>query len=200
MFQPLRTMLLLAALPLLSFQAAAELPRTSEEFPPVVCDTDKFMRIIECEGSYCDNVGLGCQRAGSARWGKETKFTWWISEEQGRKGCGTSSDGTPGAIAGFACNGGYCDRLSLFCAEVAGARLTDCRSFGRTVSEEGGGRLDLGPNRVAVAMNCSGSNCDNKSFRVCKVKSRTRARERRDHREESPSPEEGTRFRRRHRR
>lgn len=157
--------LALAMTPFLSAQAPAQILNTSEEHPPAVCDTDEFMRVVKCSGSYCDKVGLSCRRAGNARWGAKVNFTWWVSEESGSKSCPTGR-----AIAGWACRGGYCDQLSLFCAEIAGARLTNCRSFPGSVSEEGSGRLDIGAGRVAVAMSCKGSNCDNKSFRICDVR------------------------------
>jgi hypothetical protein len=76
--------------------------------------------------------------------------------------------------AGFACNGRYCDNISLFCVPLVNLRTIHCWTT-RPVSEEGGGTLSFqegsrGGIVVATQMSCSGSYCDNKTFQVCEIK------------------------------
>ena len=142
----------------------------SEETPPATCDPGSFVGEIRCTGRFCDNVRITCKKyrgmkLGSAFW------TQWISEERGGvRNCPSSHH----YIAGLACKGRYCDKVSLYCVQVANANNLNCGMTGG-VSEERGGRLSLflgdkaGQQFLANGIKCSGRYCDNKAFQVCEV-------------------------------
>src|SRR5690349_22584127 len=97
----------------------------------------------------------------------------WVSEEQGYRECPPNH-----LIAGLACQGSYCDNLSLYCVEVTNMNFGSCHNT-RYVSEEQGGSLSFlegidvaGQMLFAKGMRCSGRYCDNKAFNVCEVSRR----------------------------
>jgi hypothetical protein len=146
----------------------------SEETPPAVCDPGSFVTAVKCTGDYCDNISISCARFSNATFGSAS-WTDWVSDEQGERRCWSPDYRF---IAGFACRGRYCDNVSLYCVEVTNLSSVNCTQTG-SVSEEGGGNLSFngpwfdghGP-IFASGMTCSGSFCDNKSFRACEVSTR----------------------------
>jgi hypothetical protein len=146
----------------------------SDETPPAVCSSGSFVTGIRCTGSYCDNIKITCTNLpGAATDGY--RWTPWVSEETFPGYC---TGPVPMFIAGFACNGKYCDNISLFCVYLANAdlfKIYRCWTT-RSVSEEQGGTLSFqegssGGSGIVVAtqMSCSGSYCDNKTFYVCQI-------------------------------
>lgn len=123
-------------------------------------------------GRYCDNIEITCTKIPTATVGADHYWTPWVSEERPSTAwCGPG----PNLIAGFACNGGYCDNISVFCVPLVNLRAIHCWTT-RSVSEENGGTLSFqegssGGIVVASQMNCSGSHCDNKTFQVCQIRS-----------------------------
>ena len=144
----------------------------SEETPPAVCWAGWFVSGIRCSGRYCDNIEITCTKIPGATVGSDNLWTPWVSEENSSPAlCGPG----PNLIAGFACNGGYCDNVSLYCVPLVNLRTIHCWQT-RAVSEEHGGVLSFregssGGIVVATQMSCSGSHCDNKTFHVCEIKS-----------------------------
>jgi hypothetical protein len=138
---------------------------------------------IICRGGYCDNVepicGTSIQEIYDIRWSR------FVSEEDGGEvGCnvpnpyerGDWGAGEPAFIAGFACNGRYCDNVALECVALRNAFP---RSLGgrdcvwtNWISEEGGGTLRFPNGTGAIAMRCRGSYCDEKRFFVCPIQPR----------------------------
>jgi hypothetical protein len=144
----------------------------SEETPPAVCWAGWFVSGIRCNGRYCDNIEITCTKIPGATVGSDNRWTPWVSEESSSPAwCGPG----PNLIAGFACNGRYCDNISLYCVPLVNLRSIHCWQT-KTVSEEHGGTLSFqegtsGGIVVATQMSCSGSYCDNKTFQVCEIKS-----------------------------
>lgn len=144
----------------------------SDETPPAVCWSGWFVSGIRCTGRYCDNIEITCTKIPGATVGADHRWTPWVSEESSSPAwCGPG----PNLIAGFACNGSYCDNISLYCVPLVNLRPIRCWTT-RPVSEERGGTLSFqegGPGGIVVAtqMSCSGSYCDNKTFQVCQIQS-----------------------------
>ena len=157
---------------------SASLGPISEETPPAVCDPGAFVTGIKCTGKYCDNIRIFCSSprnivSASANW------TRWVSEETNDEGVkGFRSCPGQSYIAGLACNGKYCDKISLYCVQNTSKkfRTKSCKSDRKNtknVSEEQGKRMfneaygGDGSLVVAHGVFCSGGYCDNKSFNVC---------------------------------
>jgi len=169
------SLLIMLVIPVTCGPAAAQtqvLGPISEETPPAVCWSGWFVSGIRCTGRYCDNIEITCTKIPTATVGADHRWTPWVSEERPSTAwCGPG----PNLIAGFACNGGYCDNLSLFCVPLVNLRTIHCWTT-RSVSEENGGTLSFqegssGGIVVATQMSCSGSHCDNKTFQVCQIRS-----------------------------
>jgi hypothetical protein len=144
----------------------------SEETPPAACWAGWFVSGIRCTGRYCDNIEITCTKIPGATVGADHRWTPWVSEERPSTAwCGPG----PNLIAGFACNGRYCDNISLYCVPLVNLVPIHCWST-KPVSEENGGTLSFQDGTqsgifVATQMSCSGSYCDNKTFQVCQIKS-----------------------------
>jgi hypothetical protein len=133
---------------------------TSEESSPVQCPDGTLMSAFACQGRYCDNVAIGCQRETVYRTGAWS--TSYFSEESpGQQTCGA------GFVIGIDCAGRYCDNLSLQCATLSGRAATDCRWTSEWLSEETG-RKFFDADYFLNGIRCQGSYCDNKQFRVCR--------------------------------
>ena len=143
----------------------------SEETPPAVCRSGSFVSAIRCSGRYCDNVQITCTQLPGATVGADHRWTPWVSEESTSPAwCGPG----PNLIAGMACGGRYCDRISLYCVPLVNLRTIHCKNM-RAVSEESGGSLlfaegyPAGAKVVATQLSCSGGYCDNLSFYGCQI-------------------------------
>lgn len=132
---------------------------SSEEYIPRTCNVGDLTRGAYCKGSYCDNTYLLC---------KDTNLTglqnrvWqsFVSEEGNNvRDCGT------GFITGIAAKGKYGDNISIECSYYSGRTPRNC-TWTTSVSEEQGG-LYFFNGKVARAVQCTGSYCDNKRFLVC---------------------------------
>ena len=150
----------------------------SEETPPKTCGA-RLLSGIKCSGRYCDNIGLQCwpQVYNAYNW----QWTRHVSEENGgQMNCNVTNPfergdwpaDEPAFITGISCNGSYCDNVSLECVALRDhfPSFSGC-DWTVSVSEERG-RLNFPAGRYAVAMKCSGSNCDNKSFLLCDIRRR----------------------------
>ena len=74
-------------------------PYTSEEHPPVVCDSGSRMSAVQCSGSFCDNIRAYCSPSGGSVYA--SYWTSHVSEE------GTNTRHCNGGywVTGFACQG-----------------------------------------------------------------------------------------------
>jgi hypothetical protein len=135
-------------------------PYTSEEYPPIVCDSANLMNSVQCSGSYCDNIRAYCQA--TAGTGGVSYWTAYFSEESTNyRYCNAGY-----WVTALACSGSHCDNNALQCTRITGITARNCYWTG-WVSEEGGGLLSFGNQYYARGMQCSGSKCDNKRFYVC---------------------------------
>ena len=138
----------------------------SEETPPLTCNAGRFVGSLKCTGRYCDNLRVSCRTVGKEHVG-ESSWGKWLSEETRRGNYRTNN--CPGSryIAGMACKGKYCDKISLYCVKLD-LPVLPCKRT-KWVSEENGGFLSFPPNTVATAKDCKGRYCDNKRFAVCEI-------------------------------
>lgn len=151
--------------------ALAESPGPiSEETPPAVCDSGSFLRSIQCTGRNCDNKRITCHRPFTDAVLGRAMWTPWFSEEQGDRSCPSRF-----VIAGLACDGKYCDSISLYCVEITNKTFASCADT-PFVSEEQPTGISVfdtilfdasGQAFVATGLRCRGSYCDDVSLRVC---------------------------------
>lgn len=136
-------------------------PYTSEEYPPIVCDSGSRMSAVQCNGSFCDNIRAYCSPSGGSV--SASYWTSHVSEE------GTNTRHCNGGywVTGFACQGSYCDNIALQCSYISNTAANSCYWTG-WVSEESGGYLSFGTGYFAKGIQCNGSFCDNKRFYVCR--------------------------------
>lgn len=134
---------------------------TSEEYPPISCDNGSVMTAFQCSGNNCDNIRAYCEPTGFV--GIDHGWQPYFSEE------GSGSSFCPGStfINGIACNGQYCDSMSVHCTELSGSIATNYHWTG-WFSEEGTGTLTFPSGYMAQGAACSGSFCDNLSFYIAK--------------------------------
>jgi hypothetical protein len=136
---------------------------TSEEDPPIICDSGALVNRAQCSGSRCDNTRLYCESSGGTLGG--SYWTGYFSEEPtSYRYCNAGY-----WMTGLSCNGSYCDNNALQCSYIYGVSAINCYWTG-WVSEEGGGLLSFGYQYYARGMQCSGSSCDNKRFYVCQTR------------------------------
>lgn len=137
---------------------------TSEEFPPLMCNNGQLVRGFDCQGRYCDNVSIDCYASGAAY--GSSSWTSFFSEE----GSGTADERICAwgeFVTGIACNGRYCDNLSLLCTEAIGRGIADCQWSGWYSEESGPFQALAG--RYIVGVECNGSYCDDKRYRHCQM-------------------------------
>jgi hypothetical protein len=135
---------------------------TSEEYPPIICDSASLMNQVQCSGSNCDNTRAYCEGSGGSL--GASYWTGYFSEESTNyRYCNAGY-----WVTGLACTGSYCDNNALQCSYIYGISPINCYWTG-WVSEEGGGLLSFGYHYYARGMQCSGSDCDNKRFYVCQT-------------------------------
>lgn len=158
-------------------------PPVSEETPPAICRRGFAVKSILCEGRYCDNKSLFCERYTGSR--ELTRYSWSQQFSEEGNGAAAADDML---VTGIACKGRYCDNLSLqFGRSRTTERLTDCRWQNEWYSEEGlvekdgrdRGRMSNeeravrfvscpGPSLVA-GIQCRGSYCDNIRLYCCRL-------------------------------
>jgi hypothetical protein len=149
---------------------AESLGPISDETPPAVCDSGAFLMSIRCTEDYCDDKQITCHRPFADAVLGRAQWTSFFSEEQQSNTCPSSF-----AIAGLACNGRFCDRMSLYCVEITNKTFTKCTTTA-FVSEEPPNEISVfeNPNSdkagqvfVATGLSSRGSYCDAVSMRVC---------------------------------
>ena len=137
---------------------------------------------FNCIGGRCDNVQLGCTHHSRSLEDDrlvEAEWTQFFSEE-------SRDNGNPNGprngrfycpsnhfMTGIACDGAFCDNLSMQCTKVEGRTVVpnSCEWTRTFLSEEQGG-LFIGTatgytNQYIRGIDCDGSFCDNKRFYVC---------------------------------
>lgn len=163
------------------FGAPGLADRISEETPPTSCG-NRLIAGITCSGRYCDNITPICGR--SIHQIYDIRWTGFVSEEgRGVKSCHVSNpwergdwpEGEPAFIAGFSCQGRYCDNVALECVALRDSFPSsygggDCL-WTRWVSEETP-TVRFRRGYAAIRMGCQGSYCDNKRFFICPIRSR----------------------------
>ena len=133
---------------------------TSEEYPPIGCDSGSGMTDFQCRGSYCDDIRAYCGSTGGT-----VGSSYWTSpfSEEGSAKAVCSSGYW---VTGMSCTGRYCDNVALQCTALGGISEKNCYWTG-WVSEENGGTLSFGTGYFMRGARCSGRYCDNMSFLVC---------------------------------
>ena len=134
---------------------------TSEEYAPITCDNGSLISQLHFSGSYSDMVRAYCKPTGAS----VASVAWqpYFSEE------GSGTQLCPGGswVSGVACNGSYCDNISLQCTYLAGSTASEC-DWSPWVSEESGGILEFPAHFYAQGAECYGRFCDYMRFRICR--------------------------------
>jgi hypothetical protein len=156
----------------------------SEEGNPVTaCGGNSGTGGFRCIGSYCDSLSLRCSGLppGTSMNVATSAFTDWFSEENAditTITCGQEcvahalNEGrcpSNSVITALQCAGAYCDWVRVRCTTLATGHVdtSRCVSSGYQSEEQGG--VIFPPGFFATAMDCTGSYCDNSSFRICPV-------------------------------
>lgn len=135
---------------------------TSEEYPPLTCGSGQVARGFQCNGSYCDNIRMDCA-AGVAGTTYGSKYwTGYFSEEStSYRYCGRG-----GWVSGIACNGSYCDNISLQCTNTNRGHY-NCTWSGWFSEEDPAFVAPTG--QYIKGVQCGGSYCDNKRYYYCSM-------------------------------
>lgn len=137
-------------------------PWTSDENPPYTCQNKYLTDFMQCSGSYCDKIAVGCEYV--AREHASNYWTSYFSEE------GTHNricrDST--FMTGFHCKGSNCDKLSIQCATVTNTTRGACYWTG-WFSEEIPSWKFTAEGYYAAGLSCSGRYCDNKNIYACEM-------------------------------
>jgi len=134
---------------------------TSEEYPPVNCQSNSLMTGADCNGGYCDNYRLYCGYVSKAPF----LHYWspWFSNETPTRYCNGKYDW----VSGVACNGSNCDNLSIECSSIYDSKRASCKWTDWHSEEQG--IMFFPYNYYAIGIQCSGGKCDNKRYRICRM-------------------------------
>src|SRR5690349_1524348 len=136
---------------------------TSEEYPPLICPDQQAVLGVDCNGGYCDNVSLYCSWTGRA---SGTQSWQPYFSEEGSNGANESyCPGNDMWMAGIACNGGYCDNVSLLCTQFLGSTTGYCEWSGWFSEEQAPFVAPWG--YFVKGVKCGGSYCDNMRYYYC---------------------------------
>ncbi len=133
---------------------------TSEEYPPIICDSSSLVSGVQCSGSNCDNIRYYCQPTAGVR-GSSYWTSYFSEEDVNYRYCNSGS-----WVTGISCTGDDCDNISLQCTYMSGISQRNCYWTG-WMSEENGGYLGFGTGYYINGVQCSGDDCDNKRYYVC---------------------------------
>jgi hypothetical protein len=169
-----------------SMAHAAGTQWTSEERGPINCPTGELIRGVLCDHDYCDNIGIICDRTDWTL--KNIAFQYWskssISEETGKRSeyAGNRYDcAEQGAfMTGFRCFGSYCDNLKMQCTRYLSPDgkvnyiPVSCVWTSRIPNFSEEEKAIYFPSGMYLAgVECAGSYCDDKRFRICYIGSIT---------------------------
>lgn len=136
---------------------------TSEEFPALRCPDGQAAQGADCAGGFCDDIALYCTPTG---W--TTGASVWLpffSEE----GSGAGDEGhcldDDMWMNGIKCKGGFCDRISMQCAQMIGSSTGLCEWSGWYSEEQ---EPFYAPTDFFIkGVECAGAFCDRKRYRYC---------------------------------
>lgn len=134
----------------------------SEETPPTSCDAGMLVTGVDCDGAYCDEVQLRCQ----SKTTNDSARTWtdWFSEEGGPSGS-TKYCANGWYVSGIACDGYWCDRVSLECTNIGISH--NCYWTGWFGSNDPWFQTNDGD--VVAGVQCGGPYCDQMRFYRCEL-------------------------------
>jgi len=134
---------------------------TSEEFPPLQCDSGHLINGLECSGNYCDNIRVNCTNASVSH--GASYFTSPFSEE------GTNSRfcNTNEWVTGIACYGSNCDNVSLECTVIPNRTVGAC--YWSTYYTDGSGPWNAPAGYYVRGAQCRGKYCDDMRFYYCRL-------------------------------
>jgi len=135
---------------------------TSEEYPPLQCDSNSLINGVECSGSYCDNIRVNCTNVGVTH--GYSSFTSTFSEE-GAPYLNWRECGANEWVTGIACYGSNCDNVSLECTYIPNRTVGDCY-YSQYISD-GTQRFDAPAGAYIRGAACRGSRCDDMKFLYC---------------------------------
>lgn len=134
---------------------------TSEEYPPLICDSMQLINGVECTGGYCDNIRVNCTNA-SVSHGASYWTTTFSEEGTNARFCGPNE-----WVTGIACYGSNCDNVALECTYIAGRTPSSC--VWSAWITDGSGPWNAPAGYFVRGAQCSGSYCDNMRFWHCRL-------------------------------
>ncbi|MBZ0218173.1 MAG: hypothetical protein K8F25_16575 [Fimbriimonadaceae bacterium] len=154
--------------------AQAQEQTTTDGRPPIICRNGALVSGLLCEGSYCDDITMRCDRNI-----REVRRHFWTRfvHRPGTGGlalCATRFGPTKGFMSGIACEGDWCDNIALQCTELELFEPDwDTCVTSDWFSEEEGQQTWPSPFHFPVSVECEYSNhCDRKKVRSCRLKRR----------------------------
>lgn len=135
---------------------------TSEEYPPLTCNTGNVARGVDCSGQYCDWVSLDCVSPGSATFTTQSWTSYFSEEGTNYRYCPSQS-----WLTGIACKGSYCDDISLKCTRITNRTPTNCDWSGYFSEEDPPFVAPSG--KYIRGVQCGGNYCDNKRYYHCNM-------------------------------
>ncbi|MES2353427.1 MAG: hypothetical protein V4568_03315 [Pseudomonadota bacterium] len=166
-----------------NFVTRPQILRTSEEFPPALCEPEYAVIGAGCNGDNCDNIDLMCKPVASGVALGSASFSRRVSEETNgtftachrtpfhSPGCSIEdgvSCGDSGVMTGVRCHGDFCDDMELQCRPLMAGHLEDCH-WTESVSDESRWNV-FKAGKIANGARCDGSFCDTMSYFVCDAK------------------------------
>lgn len=134
---------------------------TSEEFPPLQCDSTYVINGLECSGGFCDNIRVNCTNTGVAQ--GASYFTSTFSEEgTNYRYCGANE-----WVTGIACYGSSCDNVALECTSIPSRTVGAC-AWSAYITD-GSGPFQAPAGYYVRGAQCRGSFCDDMRFYYCRM-------------------------------
>lgn len=135
---------------------------TSEEYPPLTCNTGSVTRGVDCSGGNCDNVSLDCVSPGYATFGARSWTSYFSEENTSYRYCPAQS-----WLTGIACKGGECDNITLECTQITDRTPSSCTWSGYFSEEDPPFVAPTG--KYIRGVQCNGGRCDNKRYYHCSM-------------------------------
>lgn len=153
--------------------AFAQEQTTSEEKPPFICPHGSLTTGLHCEGSYCDDISMRCDR--NIREVRSIDWSHFASKLRIHIVYCSSGDidERQGFMSGVACQGDYCDKVAMQCTTLE-LFVPDHDQCVNTpwFSEEQDWQTWVSAFHFPVSLTCRGDHCDDKRLRTCRIKRR----------------------------
>ncbi|MCH9684134.1 MAG: hypothetical protein K0V04_22065 [Deltaproteobacteria bacterium] len=135
-------------------------PAVSEETPPATCDGSGVAVGVDCMGWHCDLVQMFCG-AHSGTVGARVWTEWFSEEANSYRICPNTQ-----WVTGVACQGAWCDDISLECTDL-GLSAKTCWWSSYFGSED---PIFMAPTgHLMAGVQCKGTYCEQMRYFTCEV-------------------------------